>query len=400
MIPIYNIMIKRIKMKLCKEYQQVYKGTLYVNAEVDFAYIIVVIKQGANSDGKSKRGLHHICEHIFLKLVESRYLNNINDIFFEYKGHTDYTSTTYEFKLRNKIENINYLLSGISDSLDLESLPNNIIIQSRDEVLQEFSSSNNIKKSMEINSFICEEKIEHIPLGDKIDISQISSNDYFKIIENYKNDIGFAVVSNVKKDKIKFEYLEKYNNDFKVENTKKNLCDSKKNQILDLSHGKYCEILIYKKMNFNVTVKEFISENIFEIYLQNVINYSLKKYQSSKTTMELTRKIVCNDYYFLFMHIFLIENNKKKFVFPFNHISKEDFEIIKEDLIGNLKNIHNINVAYILNNLVNYFLYNDNILVTKESINKLIAHLNLLNYDEFINILFYINSSNYSLVYK
>lgn len=387
-------------MKLCETYYHIRNGLLYIKGESNCAYLLIIVNQGANDDGDLYSGLNHICEHIFLKLVETYYEEVCKDEFFEYKGHTDYTITTYEFRSANKKENINQLLISIAKSLDIEFIPIEIIKQSRDEVIKEFDHNKNIETAFEINSFICNEKINYVPLGNINNIYDINDKDYLLNIIKFKNHIKYGIISDIPYGEINFSYLSKYEGDFFISKGENKFLLDKSNAILDLSNYNNSSFTLFIIMNYNRDDMDFITENIFEMVIQIRILEVLKEFQNSNLKIEIKRKMIKESYYFISVSVQGLKQQNRYYTFNFENISMKEFYNVKQMLIHNLKEMKSVNMAFIINNIQNYYIYNDMLMLTESDINSVVKNLEFLTYKKFTEKLQEIKTDNIKIVYN
>ena len=322
--------------------------------------LCIYIDCGANRDNK-KNGI----SHIYIKLLSSQYMSNVKDDNFRCVGYTDYMYTVINITFTESETNLQKLIEAIHIQ-DITSEEGNIFYEkSKKEIIMECKlRKDEIKKSLKVNSFIADKRIDYVPLGN---IKMINSISYLEIIDflrsNYRD---FRCVFLLKqshnidsfcKEKDKTDNFQRiFDNNIHGIHTCKISNDNKQKsyfQIRNNTHIYYlCMALI---------------EHVFIKKIENQLGlnvYFMKKKISNVNLYE----ILC------------LENKSKNMndVVQFiinNKINEEDLISTKEEFIKHLHDDTLVDLNYAINNIINYFVYGESLLLDEKYIQKVIADL-------------------------
>ncbi len=396
-------------MKLCDKYSEIVisdkRKLIKVVGDTTYTKIYLILNNGVNIDPKDKLGISHLCEHIFIESVSSKYTEKVRDSYFQSMGFTNYEHTVLTFSISSNQGNVECLIDILSELINGHYLKSEYIQKCKMDVIREC----NIKQkeseySLKINKFITDDNINYLPIGDSYKIIHIGKEDIKAFLPQYYDSFSLVIFHH--KD-INVEISEKlvpnktiFQNSFKTyccQNTKE-----KTSKVLNIQSDYQKNLRIYfKQTKSDYTFKEKVAQCLIEI----IINYKICSYLHIKNEQYIPivfrRKVINDDYSFIVMCMDGYEKNlKDNFVgylldIP---ISKEDFIQSKDTFILFLNETIDIDDTYVFNSIFHYLIYNEAPSITEEQINQLRRIMKEITLDDIIKLKEEIFTNDYKVV--
>lgn len=376
------------------------------------ANILVVSKSGAINDTIEKSGIAHVCEHLFLKLVEKKYKEQIKDLDFKKMGFVDYTYTTLHFCCSSTIEHVEILLKSIIDVLLIEEFSIDLVNNVKKEVMMECTYRKKyINESLKMNMFLTNEDINYLPIGDKKQINTIDLNDIKSGFKSFISNINiiFLLNNNVKdinlrlvKNKLSNLVLQ---GNFKIENEYKKPTIKQRNQLRIIMGSQICEIKIFFLMKDLIDNKyNNLMKKVLEVILLNRFYNEIKN--NKLINVNIFKKIISDHYKYICISCefedgqidYSISTQIIKKILA--ELSYSEYKKACEMLKDFLKNLNEVNEPFVINSVLNYINFNENMLISKEKIKDIKKQVDKIGYNnlkQFKNILY---TENYKIIIK
>jgi predicted Zn-dependent peptidase len=357
------------------------------------ANIIVIFKCGSIDEQIGKHGVCHLCEHIFLKLVEDAFNKEINDIDFKYMGCVDYTYTMLHFMSSSNIKCISKLIKGIIDIININNIKKDIIEESRKEILTECKiRKNNVEESLIINSFLSNEEIDFVPVGNLEQIKMLNNDDINNYFKNFIKNMNIALMLDKDVSIINIENI--INKIPKNQKILTHKYDMKKDKIscesLKISSSKmenYIKVhfLIDDKVTSNV---EILMEKMLEILMSDRLYKSIESLTNTDVKVSYSRKTISDKYNYIIITIKNakneLDNSIDKIInnITIKKLSMCEYNFCVKTLEKCLTDISEVNESYIIDGVLKHILYNEILLVTSEQITDTINTLKNITYNK------------------
>ncbi|MCB2314113.1 insulinase family protein [Clostridium tagluense] len=399
-------------MKLCSEYMETNlkndKKFIQISGNYNFAHIHLFLNIGANSDPYNKKGICHLCEHIFIESIIEAYSNKIIDKNFYCIGYTDYDYTVFKFIVSNTNEHVTFLLSILHEYINSFSVKLRYIEKCKSEVIKEFTDrKEDIRRSFKINSFLTENKIDYVPMGRIDDIYKLSIEDVEVYYRQYASNANLVVFCNPSIRKFSCNNLaigcSQLNNKKINENIEyKNITN---NKILNIDSRYRQQLKVYFKYTNRVfNEKENAAIYILEIIMNYKICTLLDINIEEFSPISFKRKIIDNDYVFFILCINKYEEKKESNIIKFVDnileisISNIDVEQAKNVFYELINQIDYVDEGYTHNNIFHYLTNNELLAVTKEQVNTLRNMVKCISLEEICKIKEKIYNDNYKVI--
>lgn len=353
-------------------------------------------------------GLSHLCEHIFLKMVEDKYLDIVKEDNIDYMGFTDYTYTVFKFTLPSDNYFIDILIKVIFECLEIKNIKESYVLQSKNEVITECRNrKSEVEETLPINMFLTDNTINYIPIGNIEDILNITISDIKDFIKGYKDEFNLMILGkelynlhniiwkmeskkiNQDKKKLKKDFYEPQDHIYRILSKRDEI---KVYVINDIREKDIREKTIQK-------ILQFIFINRFEQYCKNLnINTELK--------IAFLNKVINEDYKYNNINIigFPINDNYKiedliKFVI-YRDVNINEFNVGKIEFLEYIKSIGDINYQFLLDSMLGLMLNDDIPFVTTKIINQVCNITNNINEEEFNIVKKALYSNAYKIIIK
>lgn len=382
-----------------KEYGKNKFISVKVNSE--YCYIYVLVNFNNICENKELNGLAHLCEHIFLKIVENNYNHYItSDEKFSYMGVTDYTYTIFKFTVTANRVNVEKLFDAIVKSLDENVIKHNYIEQSKIEVINECNfRKNEMKKMSTINNFLTNGVINYIPIGNISCVEKISDNNVIDFINTYKNNMSLIFIGNYSYD---FSNIK-----WKISNKKVSM----KNNDSDTLINNKLKVSLYETEQvdlFFLDNKKIYNE--IEKIMQNLLNFifidRIEEFCDRREidiSISLIKKKISNNFKynaFCFVNLSSIYIDDLIFNTFFINVSCIELKKGVKKFIDYLKSIGEFNLEYLVDNVTNFVLNNDIPLINIDIIEKSILLASKISLNEINYFRKELYNQNYKVVIK
>lgn len=399
-------------MKLCSEYMETNLKNnnkfIQISGDYKFAHIHLFLNIGANSDPYNKKGLSHLCEHIFIESIIEAYSNKIIDKNFNCMGYTDYDYTVFKFIVSNTNEHVTCLLKMLCEYINGFSVNLRYIEKCKPEVIKEFTDrKEEVRRSLKINSFLTENKIDYVPMGRIDDIYKLSIEDIEVYYRQYASNANLAIFCNpsIRKlgcNNLTIEHSQLNNKKINENIEYKNITN---NKILNVDSQYRQQFKVY----FKYTNKVFSEKENAAIYILEIImNYKICSLldisMEEFSPIYFKRKVIDNDYVFFILCINKYkekkESNIKKFVDNILDISisNTDVEQAKHVFYELIDRIEDVDEGYTHNNIFHYLTNNELLATTKEQINTLHNIVKSTSLKEICKMKEKIYNDNYKII--
>lgn len=396
-------------MKLCSEYTETIlknnKKFIQISGDYRFANIHVLVNIGVNTDPCKKKGISHLCEHIFLETITNLYSSTIIDKNFSCMGYTDYHYTIFKFRLSNTEKHISYLLKLLNKHINGFCIKFKDFEKCKKDVINEcMTRKEDIRYSLKVNKFLTENKIDYVPMGRINDIDSLTIEDIQEHYKQYIYNTNFIIFCDSSIPKLScYNFIKEYN---KINNIKDNMCKNIGNNKLLYINSRYDpQLKIYFKQNNKIFSEK---EKVIIYMLEIILNYKIcDLFDINKGKLSpifFRKKIIDNNNIFYVLCINRYNEIQtyevKKLVDYIVNMLITDMDIEKAKYMFNslIEEIDDINESYTYSNVFHYLIHNELLAITKQQIDILTNMIKHINLKEVCKIHRYIYGSEYKIV--
>ncbi len=401
-------------MKLCDTYSEIVidddrRNFIKVVGNSSCTKVHLILNNGVNIDPKDKIGISHVCEHIFIEYVAEKYNEKTRDEnYFQSMGYTNYEHTVLSFYISSKQENVECLINIITELISNLCVKSEYVQKCKMDVIKEC----NVKKkeseySLKVNSFITDENINYLPIGDVDKIINLEEEDITTFLPKYYSSFSFVIIhnKNISTDIFKNLITKKT---ISQNSTRKSCCqNTQKNigKVLNVNSEYQKNLKIYfKQTKVNYTYKEKVAKCLIEI----IINYKICSFlcidNEQYSPITFKRKIVNKDYSFIVVCLDGYEKNLKgisdnlaEYLLDI-FISNKDFNQSMKTFISFLNETTDIDDTYVFNSIFHYLVYEDVLSITDKHVNQLRKMIKKITLDDIIKLKKEIFTSDYKVV--
>jgi hypothetical protein len=317
--------------------EDVAKEVICIDGNFPVGCLCIYIDCGAYKELSEKSGISHLCEHFFIKLLSNQYRNKKNDDKFSCMGYTDYMYTTIIITFTENYANLIDMIKAINITEDTLNIGKKYFNQCKSEIIKECKDrEDDIEKSLKVNSFITNNAVDYVPLGNIEAIGTISYEEFIEFFQiNYCN---FRCVLLLKQ-------LYNVNNYYFKKSKENNICNIHNNDMIKIR--KY-RISDQGKQKIYFHIEHEIQANYIDLSLVEYILSEKIKTQLGFNVYFMKKKI--SDIYIY--EILCVNSGDKKVSddiinFITNYKIKEsDLSYAKQEFISQLQENSVIDLSY------------------------------------------------------